>query len=527
MSLTADAEIIINELRDECSALKRQNEELAARLHWFEEQFRLAQQQRFGASSERTPIGQQPLLFNEAEAVAAPEAAEPTIEKIVYHRQKPRRSREAGFEKLPEETIEYHLPEEDQICTQCGGHMHVMSTEVRRELVIVPPQVKIIKHVMDICSCRPCEHNEINTPIVKAPMPAPPILGSPAAASTIAYIMNQKYVEGLPLYRQEQQFARLGITLSRQILSNWIVMSADRWFTPLYKRMHDHLLKQESLHADETTLQVLNEPGRSAQSQSYLWLYRTGREGPPIILFEYQPTRAGVHPREFLSGFSGYLHVDGYAGYDGLPNVTLVGCWSHARRKFDEAYKALPASARARGPVASEQGLAFCNDLFAIEQELKDATTAERQAARLERSKPILDKFETWLEDQASSMLPKSALGRAITYCRNQWNKLIAFLLDGRLELDNNRSERSIKPFVIGRKNWLFANTPGGAETSAMIYSLVETAKENGLNPLAYLTYLLEQLPNREIWNQAKLDELLPWSATIPDSCRVPNLPIS
>jgi len=251
-----------------------------------------------------------------------------------------------------------------------------------------------------------------------------------------------------------------------------------------------------------------------------MWLYRTGREGPPIILYDYQTTRAGKHPAKFLKDFKGYLHVDGYAGYDNLSNVTLVGCWAHARRKFDEALKAIPAVQKDI-PSAAQEGLEFCNKLFAIERELHNVTPKDRFEERKKRSRPVLDAFLAWLKYQTPRVLPKSALGQAIQYCRNQWDKLEAFLKDGRLEIDNNRSERSIKPFVIGRKNWLFSNTPKGAHASAIIYSIVETAKENGLNPFKYLTYLFEQLPNVDIEDKDSLDILLPWSASLPDSCKV------
>ena len=244
--------------------------------------------------------------------------------------------------------------------------------------------------------------------------------------------------------------ARLGVKISRQTLANWMIHGADRWLRPLYERMHEHLLKQDILYADETTLQVLREPGRSAESTSYLWLYRTGRAGPAIVIYDYQTTRASKHPRQFLSGFKGYLHVDGYAGYNGLPNITLVGCWAHARRKFDEALKALPTQQR-NAAVAAKDGLEFCNQLFAIEREINEATAEERYKIRLERSRPVMEAFSAWLKQQSPKVLPKSAFGQAIKYCRNQWSKLEAFLRDGRLELDNNRSERSIKPFVIGR----------------------------------------------------------------------------
>lgn len=511
----------IDTLRRECEQLRQQNAELAAKLNWFEEQFRLSQQRRFGASSERTHSEQQQ-LFNEAEVEGSPSTEEPTIETITYKRRKKRGRRETLLKDLPVETVEYRLPEEEQICQCCGGPLHEMSTEVRQELKIIPAQVKLVKHVRYVYACRRCEREEITTPIVTAPMPAPVLPKSLASASAVAHVMTQKYVEGMPLYRQEEQLNRLGIDLSRQTLANWIIQAADRWLSPLYDRMHDHLLRQEILHADETTLQVLREPGRAAVTSSVFWLYRTGREGPPIVLFDYQRTRSGKHPRQFLSGFSGYLHVDGYAGYHAVPDVTLVGCWAHARRKFDEALKALPASARSASAAAKE-GLDFCNRLFAIERDLKDAAVDERYAARLARSRPVLDEFRAWLNLQVSRALPKSALGQAIKYCLKQWDKLEAFLLDGRLEIDNNRSERSIKPFVIGRKNWLFANTPRGARASAIIYSIIETAKENKLNPFTYLTYLFETLPNIDIKDPNVLDDLLPWSPTLPIICRVHN----
>jgi len=251
-----------------------------------------------------------------------------------------------------------------------------------------------------------------------------------------------------------------------------------------------------------------------------LWLYRSSREGPGIVLYDYQRTRASKHPNRFLAGFKGYLHVDGYAGYNALTNITLVGCWAHARRKFDEALKALPAE-KSNAQVAAKEGLEFCNRLFAIERKIKELSAEERYKIRLERSRPLVDDFYAWLKYQKPRVLPKSAFGQAINYCLNQRERLVAFLIDGRLELDNNRSERSIKPFVIGRKNWLFANTPRGAKASATIYSIVETAKENGLNPFAYLKYLFEKLPNVDIFDEDVLDKFLPWSSDLPSECRV------
>ena len=511
---------IITELNNRCASLEQQVAELTVKLNWYEEQFRLSQQKRFGRSTEKTNPDQL-LLFNEAETEAKPEAPEPTMEEITYRRKKKQGKREAQLENLPVETVEYRLPPEEQVCSCCGESLHEMSTEVRQELKVIPAQVSVIRHVRYVYACRRCQKEDIQTPIVTAPMPAPVLPGSIASPSAVAYIMSQKYVQGLPLYRQEQQLSRLGVDLSRQTMANWMIQGANRWLVPLYDRMHKHLLKQDILHADETTLQVLQEPGRSAGSKSYMWLYRTGRESPAIVLFDYQTTRANKHPSRFLSGFKGYLHVDGYAGYNGLPpDITLVGCWAHARRKFDEALKVLPLDKR-NTPVAAKEGLGFCNQLFAIERELKDVTPEERFRSRQKRSLPVVEAFLAWLKFQAPRVLPKGAFGQAISYCLNQWDKLKAFLLDGRLEIDNNRSERSIKPFVIGRKNWLFSNTPRGAKASATIYSIIESAKENNLNPHAYLECLFEKLPNVDLQDDGVLDSFLPWSDTLPAVCRI------
>jgi transposase len=509
------------DLNNKCTLLKQQNAKLAAQLKWHEDQFRLSQQKRFGRSSEKTNPDQLS-LFNEAETEAKPETPEPEMEEITYRRKKRRGRREMQLKDLPVETIEYRLSPEEQICPACGEHLHEMSTEVRQELKVIPAQVSVVKHVRYVYTCRHCEKENIKTPVITAPMPKPVLPGSIVSPSAMAHIMSQKYVQGLPLYRQEQELKRLGIDLSRQTMANWMLNGADRWLKPLYDRLHTKLLEHDTLNADETILQVLKEPGRSAESKSYMWLYRTGREGPAIVLYEYQTTRASKHPRRFLTGFKGYLHVDGYAGYNVLQshNITLVGCWAHARRKFDEALKILPLDKR-KSPVAAKEGLAFCNKLFAIERDLKDVTCGERHRLRQEHSRPVVEAFLKWLKYQAPRVLPKSVFGRAIAYCLNQWDKLVVFLEDGRLELDNNRGERSIKPFVIGRKNWLFSNTPRGARASATIYSIVETARENNLNPYAYLKYLFEQLPNVDLEDEEVLDNLLPWSDALPGECRV------
>jgi transposase len=513
----------IDALREERDALKRENAELTLKLKWFEEQFRLSQTRQFGASSEKSNSEQLILqLFNEAESETDSGVPEPTVETITYKRKKTQGQRQEKLKDLPVEVIDYTLPEHEQTCSCCGGTLHNMSTEVREELKIIPPQVKVIRHVRHTYACRHCERKAIKTPIITAPAPKAVFPKSLASPSAMAYIMCQKYLDAQPLYRQEQQFKRLGIALSRQTMANWLLYGANHWLQGIYGRMKAKLVQQDLLHADETTLQVLKEPGRSATSTSYLWLYRTGTQSPPIVLYDYQTTRASKHPVRFLANFKGYLHVDGYAGYHALKNVTLVGCWAHARRKFSEALKALPDSAKDSAVLAKE-GLAYCNQLFKIEQNLKksNASDEERYQTRLKQSQPIVEAFSAWLKKQAPRVLPKSALGWAIHYCRAQWDKLVVFIQDGRLELDNNRAERSIKPFVMGRKNWLFSNTPKGAVASSTIYSLIETAKENGLVPFQYLTYLFERLPNLEVQNDEALDELLPWSSNLPENCKL------
>jgi len=521
MNMQDNSAQLITQLNDKILLQEQQIAELDAKVKWYEEQIRLSRQKQFGASSEKTD-SEQLNLFNEAEGTADPKLVEPTLETITYQRRKKQVGQRAEMlEDLPVEIIEYRLEEHEQVCPCCQGPLHEMSTQVRQELKIIPAQVKVVRHIQYIYACRKCEQEETKTPIIKAEMPKPLLPGSLASASIVAYIMDQKYTNSMPLYRQEQQFSRLGIDLSRQTMANWLLNAADPWLRFIYDRMHELLVMQDILHADETTLQVLKEPGRPAESKSYVWLYLTGI-GPPIVLYDYQTTRASKHPISFLLGFKGYIHTDGYSGYNQLPGVTLVHCWAHARRKFMEALKALPPEHKDK-PVAASVGLEYCNRLFAIERQLKDVADEERYAKRLELSKPLLDEFHNWLKRQRQLALPKSAFGQAITYCLNQWDDLNNFLLDGRLEIDNNRAERSIKPFVIGRKNWLFANTPRGARASVIIYSIIETAKVNNLKPFNYLMYLFEQLPNVDTKDQAVIDRLLPWSDHLPDDCRMPN----
>ncbi|KRW90638.1 transposase [Alicyclobacillus tengchongensis] len=522
MNTTTETTNQLEALQQRYESLERENAELKKQVKLLLEQLRLARHRQFGKSSERVANDQMrlDLVFNEAEVEAEPEATEPTLETVTYERRKKQPGqRDAMLADLPVERVEYRLSEEERQCPCCGEVMDEAGVEIRRELVHIPAQTKVREHVQQQYACRTCDKHGTETPMVKAQMPRPPIPGSLASASMLAYVMDKKYVDGLPLYRLEEQFARQGLQLTRQTLANWVVLGATRWLEHIYHQLHEELRKRRYLHADETTLQVLHEPGRPAETTSYMWLYRSGADEPPIVLFDYQETRSKEHPRRFLEGFEGYLHVDGYSGYNDIPGVKLVGCWAHARRKFHEAHTALPAEERKK-PTAAKTGLEYCNRLFKIERALKDANPEERHTERQRLSRPVLDEFLAWLQEQNKQLLPKSALGQAVSYCLNQWSKLTTFLEDGNLDLDNNRSERSIKRFVIGRKNFLFANTPRGARASAIAYSLVETAKENDLDSYLYLEYLFERLPNIQMDDRTAMADLLPWSDRLPDGIR-------
>ena len=514
-----------SELEDKNSELASKNSELAKLVAYYEECFRLNRHKQFGQSSEKADADsrQMLLVFDEAEKEADEKRPEPEIEEITYARRKLKKSgRNDNFDSLPAEKVYHTIPEEERICPECGSAMHVMAHETRRELTIIPAQVKIIEHEREIYSCRTCERENIKVPVIKAPMPEPAIKGSAASAASIAHIMVQKYMNAVPLYRQELSFLNDGFFLSRQTMANWLIHASSDWLEPLYEQMRHSLLKEEILHADETVLQVLKEPGRSSRRESFMWLYRTGKYTErPAVLYEYQETRSSANPKRFLEDFKGYLHTDGYSAYKTLQkDIRLCGCWAHARRKFHEAVQAAPPEERTNS--LSQKGLEFCGRLFALEHEYEQMPPEERHKKRLEQSKPVSDAFFAW----ASSVcvLPKSALGKAIHYALEQRPYLETFYNDGRIELSNNRAERSIKPFVIGRKNWLFCCTPKGAKASSIIYSIIETAKENGLKPFEYLKYIFETMPNipKDSWHT-----LLPWSKDLPDSLHVEHNDIS
>lgn len=486
------------------------------------EQVDLYRRKQFGPSREKVDTDQL-CFFNEIEVNVDLLVAEPLLTEVKTHYRKARTrlTTDKLPEDLPVEIIEHKLPEEECICPECNNKLHVMGNEIREDLKIIPARAVIVRHIRNVYSCRNCEKNSIHTPIIKADMPRPVIKGGFASPEAIAHIATQKFMMASPLYRQEQEWKQSGILLSRQTMSNWLLKTSEKWLEPIYKELKAKLLKHEVLHADETKVQVLKEPGKKPQSNSFMWLYRTSGEAKnQIVLYEYQPNRKHEHPKIFLKAFKGYLHTDGYDAYHNLPDdIIVVGCLAHLRRKFVDALKAMPKEKQKDSHPA--KAIAYCDKLFELEKIFAKLDAPDRQSERDRLSKPLYYEFFDWLK--ALNALPKSLLGKAISYGMSQHKYLEKYLIDGRLEISNNRAERSIRPFVIGRKNWLFSNTPNGAKTSAIYYSLVRTAVENDLNPYEYLTWVLESMPNLGRPGYAdKINDLLPGSETLPEKVYTP-----
>lgn len=481
----------------------------------------LLRKEKFGSSSEKTPkqIEGQLSLFNEAEIEADSKSAEPVIccKGSMYHR-KPKASREKLLKNLPIEEFPCVLHPDDMFCNQCGTALKEIGfVKARDEIEYIPAKVQIIRYMQQACECPTCKHT-VRPFIKKAAVPRSVLNHSLASPSSVSYVMYQKYVNSIPLYRQEKDWEQMGIALSRATMANWVIRSTQEHFEPVIKHMQTELLKREVIHCDETPVQVLKEEGKKPQTKSYMWLYRTGNDGKaPIILYDYQPSRSGDNAASYLKDFKGYVHSDGYFGYNKLDGITRCGCWAHLRRKFVEA---IPDKKAVDAPLTSaEIGRDFCNQLFKVEESLKDLTPKERFCKRLELEKPILEAFWCWLE--SLTVLKGSALGKAVTYAMNQRPFMENYLLDGRCAISNNAAGNAIRPFTVGRKNWLFADTPKGASASAAVYSIIETAKANGLNVFAYLQHLLLYMPDTDWQNYPEeLDDLMPWSSEVQEQCK-------
>jgi len=471
---------------------------------------KLAYKKMFAPSSEASDTDQLP-LFNEAESLAEPTAAEPEVEEITYRRRKTVGKRAADLSKLEHVRIDYELPEEKRVCPKCSGPLHDMGSDVRFELTIVPAKIYVTEHAAHKYACRHCDTCDITTPVIKATSPQAFLPKTIASPTLLAHIIESKYVLSVPLYRQEADWKSKDIELSRTNMANWIIAAATK-LQPLYEQMKADLRGHEVLHADETVMQVLKEPDKKPTTKSYIWLYRTGSDAThPLIIYDWRKSRAAPCVQDFLADWSGYLHTDGYEAYHKLQEATVVGCMAHVRRKFNDAYEIAPKDSRINSLAA--RGLDFCNRLFALERQWADTEPDQRYQLRLEASLPIFEEFISWAK--SAGALPKSAPGRAIRYTLSQESYLKNVYLDGRLELSNNRAERSIKPFVIGRKNWLFANSVRGAIASATLYSIIETAKENNLKIFEYLTWLFEQFPDT---SPERYIDLCPHSGSLPET---------
>ena len=469
------------------------------------EQLRLAIEQRFGPATEKYRVEQRDLFFDEAEALAQTEAAaepQPATDTTAPANPRRRGGRAVLPPELPRIEVIHELPEQERHCAEDGTELAVIGEEISEQLDVIPAQVRVIRHVRLKYACKACEEG-----VCLAPMPPQPLPKSSASPALLATIATAKYADGLPLYRQEKRFARLGVGLTRNTLARWM-LGAGALIEPLLGHLRAQLHQSPLIHMDETTVQVNTEPGRKASSPSYMWVSRGGPPKQPVVLFDYDPSRGAGVPRRLLAGFAGVLLTDGYEGYAGPVReyaLTHAGCWAHARRKFLEARKLQPKGKTGR----ADQALALIARLYGVEKQARPLSDAQRLALRQAQSRPVIDTLHAWLEKSLAQVPPKGSLGKALRYLHGQWPKLIRFLDDGGIPLDNNPAENAIRPFVIGRKNWLFSHTPKGAHASAALYSLIETAKANGLEPYAYLVEVFTRLPAAK--TEEDLQALLPW----------------
>ncbi|WP_155632006.1 IS66 family transposase [Burkholderia cepacia] len=508
--------------------LEARNRQLGERIAQLEEQFRLAQSKRFAPSSEKL----KDRVFDEAEQMAASAPSEDVADDAFAlpdtglaapeEPERGKRGRKPLPAELPRQRIEYDLPDDEKVCPCCRSAMHRMDEEVSEQLHF-EVKASVLQHVRFKYACRHCERTAERTPIVTASMPAQPLPGSNASAALIATVTAGKYVDGTPLYRMEDALARANIAVGRGTLANWIIRPAQLHYSRLYEALRRTLLSQPLIHGDETTVQVLKEPGKTAQSTSYMWVYRSAEQcEQPVVLFDYQAGRGQEYPQAFLAGYTGMLMSDGYAAWRTLDTATHFGCLAHARRAFVDALK---GQKKPGGRAA--QALEYFKALYQVETLAKgdppEGETHDDYTYRLrqEHSVPLLTAFKTWLEEQAPHVLPESLLGKAISYTRNQWQYLSRYVTDGRAPIDNNVIERDIRPFCTGRKSWLFSDTVVGAKASAMVYSLMLTCRACNVERYAYLLQVLTELPQRA--SDADITDLLPFNFAIRQTATPPS----
>ena len=483
------------------------------------ERYDLLIYKRFARSAEELlKDSKQPSLFPEEPEQTSlvandPQETDPEKQEIISYTRK-KRGRKPIDPKLPRKEELIDIPESEKICA-CGAQMTKIGEETSEKLEIIPQSIFVRKTIRPKYACLSCEGTQDeDKPAVKiAPVPVSIIPRSIASASLLSYIMIQKYQDHLPYHRQETQFQRFGIGISRQDMSNWQQQVFGK-LIPLFSLMKNTVKSGPVIRMDETTVQVMGEEGRTDIQKSYMWLARGGPPEKTVVYYEYHPTRRADNARGFLEGYKGFLQTDGYEGYDAavkeLPGILHVGCFAHARRKFFEAAKVT------KTPQSAEEGMKYIRKLYEIENSLRDElesrnkTESEFLDERRKQAEPVLSAFKVWLNKRANEVLPSAQLGKAVAYTLRQWGKLIAYLQSPYLTPDNNASENAIRPFVLGRKNWLFNKSPAGAESSCGMYSLIETAKQNGIEPLRYLRTLFEKAPHAgsaEDW-----EKLLPWN---------------
>jgi transposase len=473
-----------------------------------EEENRWLKAQLFGRSSEKTAVEDrnpdQAWLFNEIEALAQfSQDASETITIPAHDRT--RRGRKKLAADIPRIEVLHDLSEADKVCPTDGATLERIGEETSEQLEVIPAQIRVLKHIRPKYAC-PCCHSGVRI----APLPPTLFPKSILTPSLAAHITTAKFVDGIPLYRQEPQFERMGIPLGRGTMALWMIRIGGTFIVPLINLLNELLLAESVIHCDETRLQVLKSD-KAPTADHWMWVRAAGPPGRRIVLFDYDPSRGGAVPLRLLEGYHGILVTDGYGAYDGVAEalgLTHAGCMAHCRRYFDEAKKAGSEAGHAK--VA----LDFIGRLSMIERPFWERdhpfTSAQRVEIRQQRSAPIMRDFHAWLEALAPKVLPESRIGKAVVYALGQWQKLCVFLTHGEAPMTNNRVENAIRPFALGRKGWLFADTVKGALASANLYSLVETAKANGVEPHAYLSHLFEKLPCAQ--SVEDFEALLPWN---------------
>ena len=492
------------------------------------EQMVLANRNRFGRSSEKMEDASQIsfmevdgtiVFFNEAEAVCNMDALEPEQLEVPTPRPvKKKGKKEQDMSGLPIERIDHYMTEEELTAEFGKNGWKQLPDAISRRYRFVPAKVEVEEHHIGVYSDKKDGH------MVKAKHPRGLLHGSTVSPTLAAAIINGKYVNAIPLYRLEQEFRRYGLAITRQNMANWMIRLGEEYLSVLYDYLHRKLYDYHVIQADETPV-LVNHDGRPAGSKSYMWVYRSGYMYPEkqIVLYEYQRTRNASHPREFLKDFSGICVTDGYQVYHTLEkekeDLTIAGCWVHGRRKFEEALATIPAE----GKKESVTWLVMkqIQAIYREEGKLKNLPSKERLAQRQVVIRSLVDALFAYLKQKKEQIVVKGKLEAAFTYLLNQEKYLRVFLNDGDVPMDNNASERAIRGFCIGKKNWEFIDTINGAKTSAVIYSIAETAKANNLKPYEYFEHLLTVIPEHmEDTDRSFLEELLPWSPALPENIR-------